>query len=222
MNLSGNPVDYIAAFFGGVFLSFTPCVYPLIPVSAGYIGINAGGSKLKGFLLSLIFVSGISVTYAVLGVLASLTGKIFGAISLNPITRIIAGGIIIIFGLSMFGMFSVPQINLGRLPLGNRKGYFSTFLFGINSGLIVSPCVTPVLGSILVYLSTKQNIFYGASLLFVFAYGMGTILLISGVFSALLFSLPKSGRWMNYLQKSGAVILICMGAYFIFTAIRSG
>jgi len=220
MNLSGNPFDYLIAFSGGVLASFTPCVYPLIPISAGYIGVNAGGSKLKGLVLSLAYVSGLAVTYSVLGLLASLTGTIFGKFSSSPLTGLFAGILIILFGFSMLDLFRVPLPNIIKLPPLKRQSYFSTFFLGLISGLIVSPCLTPVLGSILVYLTTKKNLLYGATLLFSFAYGMGLVLILIGTFSAVLLNLPKSGKWMVYIKKTCAFILMGAGLYFIFVAIR--
>src|SRR3989338_1214342 len=221
MNLSGSPLDYFVAFFGGILLSLTPCVYPLIPISASYIGIGSGGTRSKGFVLSLAYVTGVAITYSVLGLIASLTGKIFGKVSSSPITYLLVGIVIIIFGLSMLDLFSIPLPRIIKLPAQKKKGYFSTFLLGLSSGLIVSPCISPVLGSIFVYLTDRKNIFYGVTLLFTFAYGMGFLLILVGTFSALLLSFPKSGQWMNYIKKFSAFILIAVGIYFIINAIRN-
>jgi len=86
--------------------------------------------------------------------------------------------------------------------------------------LIISPCLTPVLGSILLYLTTKKSVLYGFTLLLSFAYGMGLVLILAGTFSAVLVNLPKSGRWLAYIKRFCASILIIVGIYYIFTAIR--
>ncbi|MFA5287298.1 MAG: cytochrome c biogenesis protein CcdA [Candidatus Omnitrophota bacterium] len=219
MNLSGSPIDYVFAFLGGVMISFTPCVYPLIPVSVSYISARSN-SKPKGFILSLIYVTGIAFIYSILGLIASLTGKIFGSISSHPVTYLVVGTIIVIFGLSMMDLFHVSfGTNFGS-PVFKKKGYFSIFLLGITSGFIISPCLTPVLGSILSYLATRKNIFYGMSLLAVFAYGMGLIFILSGTFAGILVNLPKSGRWMKYFKKAAGILLVFIGAYFIYVGIR--
>lgn len=220
MTLSGNPIDYLVVFAAGLLLSFSPCVYPLLPVTAGYIGSIASGSKLKGFFLSLIYVLGVAVTYSILGLLASLGGQIFGRISAAPITRLLSGVIIVLFGLSMFGFFKINLPVLVKSPVIKKAGFISTFTLGLISGLIVSPCVSPALGAILVYLSGKQNVIYGATLLFVFAYGMGTLLILVGTFSGFIANLPKSGKWMALVTKIFAVVLVFMGLYFIYQAIR--
>lgn len=220
MILSGDSVDYLKAFIGGVGVSLTPCIYPLIPITADYIGVKGAGSRFKGFTLSFIYVTGIAVTYTVLGLLASLTGSIFGEISTNPLTHIIVGGIIVWFGFSMLGLFAIRLPARVKLHNHKKEDYFSTFLLGVSSGMVASPCLTPVLGTILVYLTTKKNLVYGAALLFSFAYGMGLVLILIGTFSAFLINLPKLGRWMEYIKKIGGVVLVGMGIYFIYTGIR--
>lgn len=200
-------------------VSFTPCVYPLIPVSVSYISIRSN-SKLKGFILSLIYVTGIAFTYSILGLIASSTGKIFGSISNHPVTYLAVGAVIFVFGLSMLDLFNISLGANFNNPLLKKKGYFSIFLLGITSGFIISPCLTPVLGSILAYLATRKNIFYGMSLLAVFAYGMGLVLILSGTFAGVLANLPKSGKWMVYFKKVAGILLIFIGIYFIYTGMR--
>ncbi len=220
LNLTGNPFDFLLAFLGGVLVSFTPCVYPLIPVSVSYIGASSSGSRLKGFFLSLVYVSGVAVTYSALGLAASLSGRLFGSFSGYPVVKLAAGAVILLFGFSMLEVIVLPVRNLIRLPELKKKNFFSVFFLGLVSGLIVSPCVTPVLGSILTYLASKRQVAYGALLLFCFAYGMGAILILAGTFSSFLVNLPKSGNWLNVLKKIMALVLIGTGIYFIYAGMR--
>jgi thiol:disulfide interchange protein DsbD len=220
MNLSGSPIDFILAFAGGIFACLTPCIYPLIPITAGFISINSSGSKLKGFILSFIYVTGMAITYSCLGLVASLTGKIFGTVSSHPLTYFIVGIIVFLFGVSMLDVFplSIPQFF--KMPAVKKGSYLSTFFLGVTSGLVVGPCLTPVLGSILAYLVTRKNILYGMTLLLTFAYGMGLILILVGTFSGLVLGLPKQGQWMVYVKRICAFLLIITGAYFIVLGIR--
>lgn len=221
MKVSVDQLNYLAAFLGGVGMSLTPCVFPLIPVTCGYIGANSVGSRSKGLTLSFIYVTGIAIAYSILGLIASLTGSIFGRISTHPITYLAVGAVIIFFGLSMFELFNLPFFQItGEAHLGKKGGYFSTFVFGLSSGLVISPCLAPVLGSILVYIGTRSNILYGMTLLLSFAYGMGLMLIVVGTFSAVLLNWPKLGKTMVYVKKAGALILIVMGLYFISVGIR--
>ncbi len=219
MQLSGSPLDFIFAFFGGLLASFTPCVYPLIPISVGYIVGNAQNSKTKGFLLSLFYVTGIAITYSSLGILAALTGRIFGEFSVNPIVNLISGVLILIFGLFMFELFHFNfTLNL-KPPVQRKRSYFLALCLGLVSGLMVSPCLTPILGAILAYISTTKNIFYGGFLLFSFSYGMGLIFILIGTFGVSFIGLPKPGKWMVTIKKVCAGIIVLAGLYFIFTAI---
>jgi len=220
MHLSGSPFDFLVAFFGGFLASLTPCVYPLIPVSAGYIVGNAHNSKIKGLFLSLAYVNGIAITYSFLGILAVLTGSIFGKFSSNPAINLISGVIILIFGLAMFDLFNCNLIYGLKLPAIKKGSYLSALSFGLVSGLMISPCLTPILASILAYLSLTKNIFYGAFLLFCFSYGMGLIFILIGTFGHALSRLPKPGKWMVIIKRICASVIVLSGIYFIFTAIR--
>jgi thiol:disulfide interchange protein DsbD len=220
MILVEQPLDIIKAFLGGVGVSFTPCVFPLVPVVVGFIGIKAGTTRLRGFLLSLAYVTGVAVTYSVLGLIASLTGRVFGMISTHPVTVIAAGVIIVFFGFFMLDVIHLPIPQFIKLPSTRSRGYGSVFILGLTSGLIVGPCTAPALGAILVYLATKQNILYGTTVLVSFAYGLGLILILAGTFSSLLINLPKSGKWLRSVQIIGALILIGMGITLVITGIR--
>ncbi len=220
MHLSGNPLDFIFAFFGGLLASLTPCVYPLIPISTGYIIGTAQNSRSRGFFLSLFYVTGIAITYSSLGILAVLTGRLFGEFSVNPVVNLIAGILILIFGISMFDLFNFNfTLNL-KLPVHRKRSYFLALLLGLVSGFMISPCLTPILGSILAYLSTTKNVFYGGFLLLSFSYGMGLIFILIGTFGAGITGLPKPGRWMVIVKKVCAAALVLAGLYFIFTALR--
>jgi len=200
-------------------ISFSPCAYPLLPVSIGYIGARSSGSKIKGFVLSLVYVSGIAITYSILGLIAALTGRLFGRIATHPVSNLIVGIIFIIFGFSLLELFNLrlPQVSVKK---SGKKGLLTVFVFGLISGLAIGPCVAPALGAILVYIASKENVLYGASLLFVFAYGMGFLLILAGTFSGLLLSLPKPGKWLELIEKIAGIILIIAGIYFLLKAGR--
>lgn len=200
-------------------MSFSPCVYPLIPVTLAFIGVKSGPQHLRGLFLSLVYVLGLAVTYSILGLVASLTGKLFGQLSRHPVSFLIIGNACLIAGLSFFDVFN---INFMGLRLQNKvktnTGYLSAFLLGLTSGLAVSPCVAPALGAILVIVASKQNIVYGASLLFTFAYGMGFSLILIGTFGGLFLNLTKSGIWLARIKKTCGFLLVAMGEYFILKA----
>lgn len=217
-------IDYFSAFFGGVLVSFSPCVYPLIPVTLSFIGAKeaqAEASGLKGLFFSLIYVLGLAVTYSVLGLIASLTGRLFGQISTHPVSFLIVGNACIIAGLAFLEVFHIHFTKIALQNKVKRKGgYLAAFLFGLTSGLVVGPCTAPALGTALVYVASKQNVLYGASLLFVFAYGVGFLLILVGTFSSFVLSLPKPGHWLVRMKKMCGYSLIVIGEYFLIKAGR--
>lgn len=221
MVLSGNSVDYLIVFSGGVLVSFSPCVFPLIPVTLGYIGAESQGSKFKSLLLSLVYVLGIAVTYSVLGLIAALTGRLFGQISVSPITQMVVGNIFILLGLSFFDIFNIPTFGFLVQNKIKIRNPWTVFLFGLVSGLVVGPCTAPALGAVLLYVGTRQNIIRGITLLFTFAYGVGTVLILTGTFGGFLLNLSKSPIWLNRIKKLGGLILIAAGEYFLINAGRA-
>ena len=219
MELSGNILDYVLAFWAGVLVSFTPCVYPVMPITASFIaGMNAQGTKWRGFILSLIYVLGMAITYCALAVFAALTGKIFGQIQNNPVVFFIVGNFLIFFSLVMFDIIAVPAVGVNFQNKIKTKNIWTVILFGMASGLIVGPCTAPILGTLLLYVASHKNIFQGVSLTFVFSYGVGASLILVGTFSGLLASLPKSGKWLIGIKRFCGLILLIAAEYFLLKA----
>ena len=211
---------YVAAYLAGVLVSFTPCIYPVIPITAAVIGGQRDISGARGFVLSLFFVLGLALTYSALGVFAALTGKLFGTIQTSPLTLGVLGGLFILMGLAMLDVF---QLSLERYAPrkrtgGNRKGIFGSFMIGVTSGFILGPCTAPVLAVILGVVAARQSVFFGASLLFVFSLGVGSLLVLVGTFAGILASLPKSGAWMTGVKKLSGIVMLAAGAYFLYSA----
>ncbi len=220
-SLHGAPLlAYPVSFVAGLFVSLTPCVYPVIPIIAGYIGGKAKRSRRKSFSLSIFYVLGMAVTYAILGAFAALTGRLFGEVQSSPVAHIIVANIIILFGLSMLGVFILPIPSFSKGPKGKKGGAFGAIGMGLASGFITAPCAAPVAGAILAYVAARQNIFFGISLLFTFALGMGVLLVLVGTFVGLLTSLPKSGVWMKRVEKGFGYFMILLGEYFLIRAGR--
>lgn len=214
-------MNYLVVFLGGVAVSFTPCIYPLIPIIIGVISANQNKSHWRNFILSLSYVLGMALTFSILGLIAAITGRLFGQLQSSSLAHLIVGAIIILFGLALLDVILLPTSFLYKLGLGHinkKRGAFGVFLMGIASGFVASPCTAAVLGAVLTYVATKQNILFGFSLLFVFAIGLGTLLLIVGTFAGALANLPKAQKWTKLMQKILAFFMIALGAYFIFKA----
>jgi len=210
-------LSFVAAYLGGLLASLTPCVYPMIPITAGVIGnSNLGGSKLRGFLLSLCYVTGMAITYAGLGIFAAATGRFFGTINTSPWTFMVIGNLILLLGLGMLDVFHFPSI----VPKFSAKikGAPGAFLVGILSGFVAGPCTAPVLGILLAYVASTRDVILGGLLLFVFAFGMGAILLAVGTFSGLMTSIPRSGIWMVKIKKTMGLLMVALAEYFLIKA----
>ncbi len=215
-------LSFLAVYLAGVMISFTPCIYPVIPITVAVIGARGHGSKGRGFVLSLIYVTGMAVTYTILGAIAALSGRLFGQIQSNPWTYFFIGNVCIIMGLSMLGVFSfsihIPAFVERAKPRKRTKGIVGSFLVGAVAGLITGPCAAPALAVVLGYAATRQNLVLASSLMFVFAFGMGTLLILVGTFAGLLAAIPKSGTWMTRISRIFGWILLGAGEYFLINA----
>ncbi len=210
MILHGGPIDYLVVLGAGVALSFTPCAYPLLPITVAVVaGVNVQGGRLNGFILSLIYVLGLAVSYSLLAAAAVLTGRVFGSVQNNPWVILFIGNLVLFFALAMLDVIHFPMIGFFGGQAGERpRGRRALFLMGAASGFVIGPCTAPVLGTLLVYIASKQNLFFGMSLLFVFALGLGTVLVLAGTFGGFLAALPAAGKWMNMVKKIAGFILI--------------
>lgn len=211
---------YAAAYLAGVLVSFTPCVYPVVPITAAVIGAQGGVSAGRGFALSLSFVLGLAVTYTAIGMFAALTGRLFGSIQASPLTQGALGILFILMGLAMLEVFHLSLERFMPRPRAGagRKGIVGSFAIGLTSGFLLGPCTAPVLAVILGVVAARQSVFFGGSLLFVFSFGVGTLLILVGTFTGILAGLPKSGAWMTGVKKISGVVLLAAGAYFLYSA----
>jgi cytochrome c-type biogenesis protein len=216
MILHGNFFDLFIAFGAGVLVSFTPCVYPLLPITVATIaGANAQKTRVAGFLLSLVYTVGLAITYSILAIIAGLTGMVFGVIQNSPWAFVAIANLFLLFALVMLDVVPFPTFGFGGQK-GVSKGVLSVLLMGIASGFIVGPCTAPVLGGMLLQIAAKKDLFVGGALILVFALGMSTLLLLAGTFSGFLASLPKSGPWMDRIKKMiGLAFIITAEVYLI-------
>jgi len=214
---------FLLVYLGGVVTSFTPCVYPMVPITVGFMGGQVGNSRLRTVALLLCYVLGIAVTYAALGAAAALTGATFGTFANNPWVYVVVAVVIGLFGLAMMDLFSLPLPRFLTTSSGQaRRGFVGAAAMGLTAGLVAAPCTAPVLGAVLVYVASQQNVLFGVSLLFVFALGLSTLLVAVGLFAGLVANLPASGPWMERMKRGfGAVMVVVAvwlgyGAYLRF------
>ena len=217
--LRGKPslLLFVIVFISGFLTSLTPCVYPVIPIVMGYIGSRAGKKKIKGFYLSLFFVLGLSIVYAILGVIAATTGSLMGISFQNPVVVLIISFIFIVMGLSLAGFFEIPVPSSisSKIQKGHKSEILGSIIIGGVSGIIAAPCVGPVLIALLSWISQTKNLFLGFWLTFTFSLGMSVIFVLAGTFSGVISSMPKAGKWMDYMKYLFSILLIGGGIYFL-------
>jgi cytochrome c-type biogenesis protein len=217
--LDHSPLVAVATLFGaGVLTSLTPCVYPLIPITAGVVAGAAGkdAPRVRMVTLTLAYVSGLALLYACLGLLAGLSGSLFGTISANPWVRFGVGNILLVFGLVMLDVIPLrmPQ---GLTQWASRLGggsYPAVFLLGATSGIVAAPCGAPAFAVVLTWVATTQSAAWGFVYLFVFSLGMTVLLVVVGIFSGALALLPKSGGWMLWVKRLAGVLMLAMAEYY--------
>jgi cytochrome c-type biogenesis protein len=218
--LASPVVALAAAFTGGFLASLSPCVYPMIPIVSVYVGSrNAGAtSRARSLQLSLGYVVGMAAVYALLGMVAALTGSLFGRIASSPWALLAVANILILLGLNTLEVLPFPTFLSGRYREPAAGGIFGAFLVGAASGLVASPCISPVLLGLLTFVATRHSVVYGGSLLFVFSLGMGVLLVVAGTFSGLAARLPKPGLWMVGVKKALGLIMIALAEYYLVQA----
>ena len=215
-------VTLFSALFGGLLTFFAPCTLPLIP---GYIAFIGGGSKkqegLRGrtMLSALFFVVGITLVFIVYGFASGALGKFL--ILHRALIAQVGGFIVIVLGLSLLDFFSFPQFSLGgswHLPKWVSAGEPSgSFLLGLLFALGWSPCLGPILGTILLLAATGGTVFYGGLLLAIYSLGLALPFLLIAYFYGSAFDyIPKLGRYLPTVQKMGGVLIVLIGLLLVF------
>lgn len=205
------------AFLAGFISSFTPCVYPLIPITLSIFGATGDIPRVKAFLLSLCYVGGIAVTYTILGIFSAKTGFIFGAFLGNPIVvglLCLALFVLALYTLEVFHFSFATNIQNKASQVGG-KGFFGAFLMGSVSGLVAAPCIGPVLIVILGYVAASKDAVWGGAILFSYSIGLGIIFILLGTFSGLVKKLPKSGNWLHGVKFSMGVALLMVAVFLL-------
>jgi len=213
---SGSPLALLWVFIGGVALSLTPCVYPIIPITIAYIGGKSHGNRVKGFTLSLVFVLGLGIVYSALGLFAALSGGVFGLSTQNPLVIGFVAIVFLIMGNSMLGAFDItlPASIQTALHSQKRSGYVGALFVGATTGLVAVPCVGPVLVALLSWVATTGSVVLGMLYLFVFAAGLGLLFVVIGTLAGTLTALPRAGGWMEKVKHFFGFVMIVSAYYF--------
>jgi thiol:disulfide interchange protein DsbD len=217
-----SPWYMLLLFLSGIVTSFTPCVFPLIPLVFGFMGA-AGKNPKKALALSSVMVVSMGVVYSALGVFAALSGKVFGSFTKSPIFMIIIGVIMIVMGISLMGVipFKTPSFVSKNMRNYKGKGFLSAIAMGLLLGAIGAPCVGPVLVSVLSYVSTTQNAILGGLMLFSYSMGIGVVFVVAGTLSQSLGKGLSQGKWMEFLKYVFSLLIIGGGVYFMDMGLKT-
>jgi cytochrome c-type biogenesis protein len=221
--LSSSPLTALPILFiAGVLTSLSPCIYPMIPITAAIVGGSAVGDaprpRSRTVLLTFTYVLGLALAYASLGLFAGLTGTLFGSVSTNPWLYFAMANLLLIAALAVLDVIPVrvPAWLLTRAATAGEGGsLYGVFVMGAASGLVAAPCSAPVMAAVLTWVSATKSGVLGFSYLFVFSLGMCTLLVVVGLFSGTLARLPRAGAWMVWIKRIFALIMLGVAEYYL-------
>jgi thiol:disulfide interchange protein DsbD len=194
----------------------------MIPITASVISGTAreGQSRRRTVGLTLTYVVGMATLYAFLGLLAGLTGTLFGSVGASPWALLAIGNLLLLFSLFMLDVFPVPVPRRLLGWAGGKGGgsYGAVFLLGASSGVVAAPCGAPAFAVVLTWVAATQAGVLGFVYLFTFSLGMTAILVLVGLFSGTLAVLPKSGKWMIWMKKAAGILMIAVAQYYFLKA----
>ena len=216
-----------AGLFGaGVLTSLTPCVYPMIPITLGYLGTNNSKEHKAAHKVKVLgFVSGQIIAFTALGMVAVTLGEVLGFSSEIPEIQLFTGAILLVMAYfsfkgelpSFLSKWNNSKLMTNNVEFKNNKilAYFQALLVGALSALVASPCTGPILGGVLAAMAQVQNLFLGSLLMFSYSLGMSLLFLFLGFGMVNMNKLPRSGNWMRRIHIISSVILVGAGFYYL-------
>ena len=207
----------LLCFLGGVVSSLSPCGIGMLPIVVSYIGASPEQKISKSALQIIFFILGLSVTLTIIGVIAALTGQVFGA-GKRVYFVLILTSLILIFGLNLVGVIEINfPVLVKKFPQSeNHNAITYPFLLGLIFAFASTPCSTPILAGIMAVASISANIVYAALMLFLFSVGQGMIILFAGLFTSVLKNLSSFARYTDILTKISGIILILFAVFLYY------
>jgi cytochrome c-type biogenesis protein len=221
--LSDSPLTAVPlVFLAGVLTSLTPCIYPMIPITAAIVGGQTVGGEApprwRTLALTLAYVLGLATVYSVLGLIAGLTGTMFGTISTNPWLYFAMANLLLLAALAMLDVIPIqlPASIVQRAATAGTGGRAAgAFIMGSMSGLVAAPCGAPVMLAVLSWVTTTGSAGLGFVYLFVFSVGMCALLVGVGLTSGFVSRLPRAGAWMLWVKRGFALVMIGVAEYYL-------
>ena len=221
--LSSSPLTALGlVFLGGVLTSLNPCIYPMIPITAAIVGGQTVGEtnppRWRTAILTFAYVFGLASVYSTLGIIAGVTGTMFGTVSTNPWLYFAMANMMMLAALAMFDVIPIrlPAALAERAATAGTAGRASgAFVMGAMSGLVAAPCGAPVMAAILTWVSSQGSPTLGFVYLLVFSLGMCALLVIVGLSSGAVSRLPRAGNWMLWVKKGFGVVMLGVAQYYL-------
>jgi thiol:disulfide interchange protein DsbD len=208
----------------GLGLNLTPCVYPMLSVTVSIFGAQTDTNTLRVFSKALVYVLGMATMYSTLGLVAALTGGLFGGLLQHQWVLAGIAALLLALALSMFGLFEIraPTALMSRLGGTTTASYAGLFVSGLVVGVIAAPCVGPPIVALLALVAARADPWFGFGTLFTMSIGLGAPYLVLGTFSGLLKKLPRSGMWMDWTKKLFGVVLAGVALFYFALAFAPG
>lgn len=208
---------FLALFAGGLLLNLTPCVFPMLGVTVSIFGARRKEPLPKVVSTAALYVLGICATYTVLGVVAALSGRLFGSALQSVWVDLVLGGLMVLLSLGMFGVYEMqpPSWLMNRLGGAQATGFAGAFVSGLGVGVIAAPCVGPFVVAVLALIAQKGDVGFGLGTMFTMSLGLGFPYLFLATFSNLIQALPRAGDWMVWVKHALGLLLASFGAYYL-------
>jgi cytochrome c-type biogenesis protein len=208
-----TPLSIGIIFAAGLLTSLTPCMLSMLPITIGYIGGYETKSRWQAAIQSTWFSLGLATTLAGLGIVAAVVGKVYGQVGIG--LPIVVSVIAILMGLNL--LEALPL----RLPAWGGMEWISkdlpegvrSYLIGLTFGLVASPCSTPVLATLLAWITTTQDPLLGSMLLLAYATGYVAPLIVAGTFTASIKKILELRRWSGWITPASGALLVGFGVF---------
>jgi cytochrome c-type biogenesis protein len=214
----------VAVFLGGMLTASNPCVLAMIPLMMSFVAgrKEEKSGVLRAFLFSLVFVSGLAVTFTALGMIAALAGKMYGDISST--WNWIVAAVCVVMGLHMMGVLTVPIPSLGDRVTPKTRGLLGALVLGLLFGIVSAPCAAPILVVLLTYLAgSRSSVAWGGTLLLVYALGHSVLVLVAGTSMGAarqLIENRRATRVLDLLRRGAGAAIVLIGAYFAYRGVQ--
>ena len=213
----------LGVFAGGLALNLTPCVYPLIPVTVSYFGVQNDRSSMRAALHGACYILGLSLTNSILGLTAAWTGSLLGAALQNPAVLMVIAAVLIGLAASLFGLWELRlPFGLTQMAARPRIGLLGSLSMGLTMGVVAAPCIGPFVLGLLTWVAGMGNPLLGFGVFFILSLGLGLPLFALALLAGKIQNLPRSGRWMVWVRDLMGWVLVAMALFYLRALLPKG